>query len=236
MLVSFRFCSIGVSLGFEPARPDLEIISRVYFLCAVRIPSFNLSNSIPRKYLSSPSASSSLPPTAPDAAPSWKPCFRNTPSFSRQVLFQSEILGVGYLPSTALSPLRLFFEAKEQKLEHNDEFVVSYVDTLLNLALPEENRNLNHGENVSLCSEFLSVRTDTMSTFLEWVMANLVKKPSIQEKLYQEIARVVGDNQFTEEVVKEEDLQKMPYLKALVLEGPRRHPPSHFVLPWGRMR
>ncbi|PHT87674.1 hypothetical protein T459_09780 [Capsicum annuum] len=181
MLVSFRFCSIGVSLGFEPARPDLEIISRVYFLCTVKIPSFNLSNSIPRKYLSSPRS-----------------------------------------------------KAKEQKLEHNDEFVASYVDTLLNLALPEENRNLNHGENVSLCSEFLSVRTDTMSTFLEWVMANLVKKPSIQEKLYQEIASVVGDNQFTEEVVKEEDLQKMPNLKAVVLEGPRRHPPSHFVLPWGK--
>ncbi|KAF3663818.1 hypothetical protein FXO38_10423 [Capsicum annuum] len=127
-------------------------------------------------------------------------------------------------------------KAKEQKLEHNDEFVASYVDTLLNLALPEENRNLNHGENVSLCSEFLSVRTDTMSTFLEWVMANLVKKPSIQEKLYQEIASVVGDNQFTEEVVKEEDLQKMPNLKAVVLEGPRRHPPSHFVLHGERMR
>ncbi|PHU23369.1 Cytochrome 89A2 [Capsicum chinense] len=179
VMLQHLWSRVGIK-GFEPARPDLEIISRVYFLCTVRIPSFNLSNSIPRKYLSSPS------------------------------------------------------KAKEQKLEHNDEFVASYVDTLLNLALPEENRNLNHGENVSLCSEFLSVRTDTMSTFLEWVMANLVKKPSIQEKLYQEIASVVGDNQFTEEVVKEEDLQKMPNLKAVVVEGPRRHPPSHFVLPWGK--
>jgi cytochrome P450 family 89 subfamily A len=31
--------------------------------------------------------------------------------------------------------------------------------------------------------------------------------------------------------VKEEDLQKMVYLKAVVLEGLRRHPPGHFLLP-----
>ncbi|KAH0762134.1 hypothetical protein KY290_018207 [Solanum tuberosum] len=123
---------------------------------------------------------------------------------------------------------------KEQKIEHGDEFVVAYVDTLLNLELPEEKRNLNHGEIVTLCSEFLSAGTDTTSTALQWVMANLVKNPSIQEKLYQEIARVVGEKQSKladEEVVKEEDLQKIPYLKAVILEGLRRHPPGHFVLP-----
>ncbi|OIT26478.1 PREDICTED: cytochrome P450 89A2-like [Nicotiana attenuata] len=121
-------------------------------------------------------------------------------------------------------------KAKEQKPE---EEVVAYVDTLLNLELPEENRNLNYGEMVSLCSEFLSAGTDTTSTALQWVMANLVKNPSIQEKLYQEIASVVGEKQskLTEEVVKEEDLHKMPYLKAVILEGLRRHPPGHFVLP-----
>ncbi|XP_004235319.1 cytochrome P450 89A2-like [Solanum lycopersicum] len=124
--------------------------------------------------------------------------------------------------------------AREQRTEHGDEFVVAYVDTLLNLEFPEEKRNLNHGEIVTLCSEFLSAGTDTTSTALQWIMANLVKNPSIQEKLYQEIATVVGEKQSKltdEEVVKEEDLQKMPYLKAVILEGLRRHPPGHFVLP-----
>ena len=31
----------------------------------------------------------------------------------------------------------------------------------------------------------------------------------------------------------EGDLQEMPYLKAVVLEGLRRHPPGHFLLPHG---
>ncbi|KAK6243708.1 hypothetical protein QUC31_010117 [Theobroma cacao] len=59
-------------------------------------------------------------------------------------------------------------------------------------------------------------------------MANLVKYPYVQEKLLLEIKGVVGDGA---EEIKEDDLQKMPYLKAVILEGLRRHPLGHFVLP-----
>ncbi|XP_075648381.1 cytochrome P450 89A2-like [Castanea sativa] len=118
-------------------------------------------------------------------------------------------------------------EMKEDK-EIDDEFVVSYVDTLLDLELPEEKRKLEDKEMVNLCSEFLDAGTDTTSTALEWIMANMVKSPQIQERLFVEIKGVVGDG---EKEVKEEDLNKIPYLKAVVLEGLRRHPPAHFVLP-----
>lgn len=43
--------------------------------------------------------------------------------------------------------------------------------------------------------------------------------------------RAVLNLGFYKPKVKEEDLQKMVYLKAVVLEGLRRHPPGHFVLP-----
>ncbi|MBA0678021.1 hypothetical protein Goari_019388, partial [Gossypium aridum] len=98
---------------------------------------------------------------------------------------------------------------------------------LLDLELPEEKRKLTEGEIFSLASEFLNAGTDTTSTALQWVMANLVKYPHIQDKLFLEIKGVVGDG----EEIKEDDLQKMPYLKAVILEGLRRHPPGHFVLP-----
>ncbi|XVF42827.1 hypothetical protein PTKIN_Ptkin01aG0396600 [Pterospermum kingtungense] len=117
---------------------------------------------------------------------------------------------------------------EKQSKEEDDEFILSYVDTLLELQLTEEQRKLNEGEMVSLCSEFLTAGTDTTSTALQWIMANLVKYPHIQEKLYREIKGVVGEGA---EEVKEDDLQKMPYLKAVVLEGLRRHPPAHFLLP-----
>ncbi|GFQ05531.1 cytochrome p450 89a2 [Phtheirospermum japonicum] len=106
-----------------------------------------------------------------------------------------------------------------RKTDH--EVAVAYVDTLVDLQIPGEvygSRKLDEDEMVGLCTEFLSAGTDTTSATLQWIMANLVKYPRIQDKLYQEI-------------IQEDDLQKMPYLKAVVLEALRRHPPGHFVLP-----
>ncbi|GAA0149158.1 oxygenase [Lithospermum erythrorhizon] len=109
--------------------------------------------------------------------------------------------------------------------------IVAYVDSLVDLQLPDEKRKLNMGEIVSICSEFLNAGTDTTATALQWIMANIVKFPEIQEKVYKEISQVVGGAQLEDGFVSEEDLQKMPYLKAVVLEALRRHPPGHFVLP-----
>ncbi|VAH17311.1 unnamed protein product [Triticum turgidum subsp. durum] len=109
-------------------------------------------------------------------------------------------------------------------------FEHSYVDTLLDIKLPEEEagRALTDDEMVILCSEFLIAGTDTTATGLQWIMAELVKNPAIQEKLYDEIRTTTGGDQAE---VSEEDIHKMPYLKAVVLEGLRRHPPAHFLLP-----
>ncbi|XP_073353339.1 cytochrome P450 89A2-like [Aegilops tauschii subsp. strangulata] len=111
----------------------------------------------------------------------------------------------------------------ETTLEH------SYVDTLFDVRLPEEgNRPLTDDEMVNLCSEFLTAGADTTSTALHWIMAELVKNQAIQERLYKEIKAKTKDGH---EEVSEEDIQSMPYLKAVVLEGLRKHPPVHFVLP-----
>ncbi|GAA0157169.1 oxygenase [Lithospermum erythrorhizon] len=107
---------------------------------------------------------------------------------------------------------------------------VAYVDSLVDLQLTDEKRKLNMGEIVSICAEFFNAGTDTTATELQWIMANLVKFPEIQEKVYQEIYQLVGGNQLGG-ILNEEDMQKLPYLKAVVLEALRRHPPGHFLLP-----
>ncbi|CAF2076571.1 hypothetical protein Bca4012_089896 [Brassica carinata] len=117
---------------------------------------------------------------------------------------------------------------EEERKEENKDYVQSYVDTLLDLELPDEKRKLNENEIVSLCSEFLNGGTDTTATTLQWIMANLVKNPEIQDRLYQEIKGVTGE---VAKEIEEEEAHKMPYLKAVVLEGLRRHPPGHMVLP-----
>ncbi|KAG4966789.1 hypothetical protein JHK82_032502 [Glycine max] len=124
-------------------------------------------------------------------------------------------------------------KAKEERFGNSSsEFVLSYVDTLLDLQMLEDEVGikLDDGKICTLCSEFLNAGSDTTSTALEWIMANLVKNPEIQERVVEEI-RVVMVRREKDNQVKEEDLHKLPYLKAVILEGLRRHPPLHFVAP-----
>ncbi|KAK4284484.1 hypothetical protein QN277_001309 [Acacia crassicarpa] len=157
------------------------------------------------------------------------------------ILFRNrwqELFQIRKEQESVLVPLiRARKKAKEEKLNRaeegqnnsSDQIIVPYVDTLLDLEWPEEKRKLEESEIVSLSSEFINAGTDTTATALQWIMANLVKYTHIQERLVEEIRGVMGDRK--EREVKEEDLKKLPYLKAVILEGLRRHPPAHFVLP-----
>ncbi|KAH7853578.1 hypothetical protein Vadar_004304 [Vaccinium darrowii] len=128
---------------------------------------------------------------------------------------------------------------KEEKEEEEEESVVAYVDSLFKLQLPDEKTKLDENDIVSLCSEFLNTGTDTTIIAMEWIMANLVKYPHIQAKLHEEINELVGpppklgeNNQGANmRMIMEKDLQRMSYLKFVVLEALRRHPPTHFALP-----
>ncbi|KAK3034907.1 hypothetical protein RJ639_034149 [Escallonia herrerae] len=119
-------------------------------------------------------------------------------------------------------------EKMSEKAEEENKNVPSYVDTLLDLQLPQEygRRKLSEEEIVSLCLEFLNAGTDTTISTIQWVMANLVKCQEKQERLLREINMVARKG----EEMREEDFKKMPYLRAVVLETIRRHPPSHFII------
>ncbi|KAL2906861.1 Cytochrome P450 89A2 [Bienertia sinuspersici] len=124
----------------------------------------------------------------------------------------------------------LIEEARIPDDQKNSKLVNCYVDSLLSMEIPEgdSKRKLTEEQLISFCSEFLNAGTDTTSTALQWIMANLVKYPKIQAKLFEEIKGVIGEEAAE---VREDELSKMPYLKAIILEGLRRHPPGHFVLP-----
>ncbi|KAJ3682161.1 hypothetical protein LUZ60_014734 [Juncus effusus] len=119
---------------------------------------------------------------------------------------------------------------ESEKINEEEVLTHCYVDTLLSVKLPDNgDRSLSDEELVALCAEFVNAGTDTTSTALQWIMAELTKNPDVQLKLREEIKQVLEANNCCDEV-KEEFLEQMPYLKAVVLEGLRRHPPGHFVL------
>ncbi|XBI94183.1 hypothetical protein VPH35_030871 [Triticum aestivum] len=73
----------------------------------------------------------------------------------------------------------------------------AYVDTLIDLRVPDDHnkrrrpRRLTDGELVGMCSEFLGAGTETVAAALQWIMANLVKRPHMQEAVRREINAAV---------------------------------------------
>ena len=63
--------------------------------------------------------------------------------------------------------------------------------------------------------------TDTTSTMVEWTMAELLKNPSMMQKVKDELKEVVGLNN----IVQEFHLSNLKYLDAVVKETFRLHPP-----------
>ncbi|KAI3974450.1 hypothetical protein MKX01_017943 [Papaver californicum] len=119
-----------------------------------------------------------------------------------------------------LIPLIRSRQEKLTELHQEERFVdVAYVDTLLNLHLPDEvedGRKLNELEIVTLAAEILNAGEDTKSTALQWIMARLVMHQDIQSKLYDEIKTVMKSEK---DEIEEKDLQRMS-----------RHPPSHLLI------
>ncbi|KMZ66877.1 hypothetical protein ZOSMA_2847G00010, partial [Zostera marina] len=116
----------------------------------------------------------------------------------------------------------------EQGIKEN-----SYIDTVLALDIPVEDgtiRKPTDDEAVSLAHEFFTTGMETTITTIEWAMANIIKHPHIQKRLLDEINSVVPKEMATEDI-EEDSLLNMPYLKAVIYETLRRHPPVETLLP-----
>ncbi|CAL4987521.1 unnamed protein product [Urochloa decumbens] len=105
--------------------------------------------------------------------------------------------------------------------------VRSYVDTLLDVCVPagesavDRRRELRDDEIVRLVWEFLGAGTLTVVACVEWTLARLVASPEVQDKLRRELidGTTGGDHR-----------DMPPYLRAVILESLRLHPPVPFIL------
>ncbi|KAL2933837.1 Cytochrome P450 71A25 [Bienertia sinuspersici] len=69
--------------------------------------------------------------------------------------------------------------------------------------------------------------TDTTYTVLEWAMTELLRHPTIMKKLQEEVRGITTG----QADVSEDDLEKMKYLKAVIKETLRLHPPIPLLVP-----
>ncbi|CAA7394439.1 unnamed protein product [Spirodela intermedia] len=162
----------------------------------------------------------------PDFLPALTPLFRGQLTAARNLRKRQLAL---------LAPLvrdrRAFFDCGGDQSKYTGEAEMvspiggAYIDSLFVLN-PAGRGRLGEDELVTLCSEVMSAGTDTSATALEWALLHMVLDQRIQEKLHEEIISIAGPGK----KITETEVEKMPYLTAVVKETLRRHPPSHFVL------
>ncbi|XP_020593538.1 cytochrome P450 93A2-like [Phalaenopsis equestris] len=67
--------------------------------------------------------------------------------------------------------------------------------------------------------------TDNTSLTVQWAMAELINNPIYMEKARAELDAIVGNHR----LVDENDIPNLPYLKAIVMETLRLHPPTPLI-------
>ncbi|KAL7612572.1 hypothetical protein Lser_V15G08547 [Lactuca serriola] len=85
---------------------------------------------------------------------------------------------------------------------------------------------LTSDEIKALLMNVFNGSTDTTATTMMWAMSFIVKNPRVMQKLQNEIRSCVGGKPR----VDESDINKMTYLKMVVKESLRLHPPVGFLM------
>lgn len=75
--------------------------------------------------------------------------------------------------------------------------------------------------------DLFAAGTDTTSSTVEWAMAEVLRKPEIMKKAKAEVEEVIGKGK----AIQEKDVSCLPYLRCIVKETMRLHPPVPFLIP-----
>ncbi|KAF7838246.1 cytochrome P450 71A1-like [Senna tora] len=115
---------------------------------------------------------------------------------------------------------------KMMKRDDNDE--KDFADILLQLQ-ESDMLGFEHDQDdlKALLMEMFLGGNDTSSTIMEWALTELMRNPSIMKKAQEEVRRVVGNKS----KVEESDMNELKYLKLVIKETLRIHPPAPFIIP-----
>ncbi|XP_057487222.1 cytochrome P450 71A8-like [Actinidia eriantha] len=101
-----------------------------------------------------------------------------------------------------------------------------FVDVLLQVQRENVSSGSPNRETVkALILDMFAAGSNTTASVLEWAMAELLGHPLILKKLQSEVRKIAAAKQ----AITEDELEKMPYLKAVIKETLRLHPPTTLI-------
>lgn len=109
--------------------------------------------------------------------------------------------------------------------EGNDD---GFVDVLLSLQKDPAHEHVLPKEVIkAITMDMNAAGTDTSYTVMEWIMSEFIRHPELLQRAKTEVTSVSNGKTF----VPEEDLNQMPFLKAMIKESLRIHPPAPLLFP-----
>ncbi|KAL3819668.1 hypothetical protein ACJIZ3_005573 [Penstemon smallii] len=99
-----------------------------------------------------------------------------------------------------------------------------FIDAMLTI---QNEYELSEDTIIGLLWNMIAAGMDTTSITVEWAMTEMVRNPTIQQKVQEELDRVIGN----ERIMTEADIPNLPYLQCVIKECFRMHPPTPLMLP-----
>ncbi|XWS56243.1 hypothetical protein CRYUN_Cryun09bG0069200 [Craigia yunnanensis] len=139
-----------------------------------------------------------------------------------------DLLGYGRKLKNALEKFdQLVEEIMKKHEENNDRQGKDLMDIIMETCDdPSSEIKLTRKDIKAFFLDMFMAGTETSSIAVRWAMGELINHPQVFKKLRQEINSVTGGGR----LVKESDVQNLPYLQAVVKETMRLHPPSVTLL------
>ncbi|KAK4735196.1 hypothetical protein R3W88_009457 [Solanum pinnatisectum] len=147
----------------------------------------------------------------------------------------NKITGLDTKVEKVAKKLDTFLESviEEHIIRHNKEEYSTgeakdFVDVLLEIQNGKETGFLLQRDSLkAILLDIFAAGTDTTYSTLEWIMAELLRHPRAMETLQNEVRGLAqGKTEITED-----DLGSMHYLKAVIKETLRLHPPGPLLIP-----
>ncbi|XP_004309995.1 PREDICTED: cytochrome P450 71B34-like isoform 3 [Fragaria vesca subsp. vesca] len=169
-------------------------------------------------------------------------CSRPSSSGSRKLTYN--YLDMGFAPYDRISGKQRQFERVSGELHRFFQQVIDdhlkpgriqqehddIVGVLLKIVKEQTGfgaAHLGHDNIKALLVNLFLGGIDTGAITMLWAMAELAKNPRLMKKAQDEVRSVVGNKGN----VSESDTEELPYLKMIVKESLRLHPPAPLILP-----